>query len=177
MRTIVVPGMAGSDELHWQTLWERQSSGMLRIAPSSWDEPDFDDWSDALDRVAGDERVVVVAHSLGSLLSVRWARANPSRVAGLFLVAAPDPTAPTFPAQLSSFAHDLGSPPGAPAILIASDNDPYCSPQQSAALARAWNATLIMVGPHGHLNSSSGLGSWTEGRNLLMAFTTGTGGR
>lgn len=173
MRTIIVPGLGGSDEHHWQTLWERESPDMLRIAPASWDEPDFDDWSAALDRVAGDEQVVLVAHSLGCLLAVRWTRASPGRVAGLFLVAVPDPAGPAFPAQLSPFDSDLASPPGCPAILIASEDDPYCSPEQASALASHWNAALIMVGPRGHINSSSGLGSWAEGRNLLTAFTVG----
>ena len=170
MRTIVVPGLGGSDEHHWQSLWERESPEMLRIAPASWDEPDFDDWADALERAAGDEQVVLVAHSLGCLLAVRWTRTHPDRVAGLFLVAAPDPAAPGFPAHVSSFTDDLGSPPGAPTILIASDNDPYCSPEQSAAFAGDWNAALIMVGPRGHLNSLSSLGPWAEGRNLLTDF-------
>ncbi len=174
MRTVIVPGLGGSDEHHWQSLWERESPDMLRIAPASWDEPTLIDWWDALDRVAGDERVVLVAHSLGCLLAVRWTGQNPGRVAGLFLVAAPDPTAPAFPSHLASFDGDLSSPPGAPALLIASEDDPYCTPQQSAAFAHAWNATLIMVGPRGHLNSSSGLGSWNEGRNLLTTFTNET---
>ena len=78
MRTIIVPGLGGSDEHHWQSLWERESPDMLRIAPASWDEPTFIDWSAALDRVAGDERVVLVAHSLGCLLAVRWT--GPTRV-------------------------------------------------------------------------------------------------
>lgn len=146
---------------------------MIRIAPASWDEPQFDDWSEALDRAVGDEQLVLVAHSLGCLLSVKWTRANPGRVAGLFLVAVPDPDAPGFPAKLSSFNDDLRSPPGSPALLIASDDDPYCSAERSSVFGHAWGAALIMVGPRGHINSSSGLGSWTEGRNLLTAFTAG----
>ena len=175
MRTIVVPGLGGSDEHHWQSLWERESPGMMRIVPASWDEPDVDDWSQALDRVAGNEQVVLVAHSLGCLLAVRWTHANRGRVACLFLVAVPDPEAQGFPTQLSSFNGDLGSPFRVPALLIASDDDPYCSAERSGVFGHAWNAALIMVGPRGHINSSSGLGSWTEGRNLLTAFTAGAG--
>ena len=114
MRTVIVPGLGGSDEHHWQSLWERESPDMLRIAPASWDEPTLIDWWDALDRVAGDERVVLVAHSLGCLLAVRWTAQNPGRVAGLFLVAVPDPAGPAFPAQLSPFDSDPASRPDAP---------------------------------------------------------------
>jgi predicted alpha/beta hydrolase family esterase len=168
-----VPGIGGSDGRHWQTIWERESSDMHRFAPPSWDEPDFDEWSDALDRAVGMDPVVVVAHSLGCLLAVRWAHANPDRVAGLFLVAAPDPDGSSFPRQGASFAHGLQVRPPVPAVLIASEDDPYCTPERSAVLATSWGIPRISVGPHGHLNSASGLGSWIEGRNLLTAFLAG----
>ncbi|MGO4595074.1 RBBP9/YdeN family alpha/beta hydrolase [Leifsonia sp. 2TAF2] len=173
LRTITVPGIGGSDERHWQTIWERESTDMLRFAPQSWDEPDFDEWSGALDRAVGTDPVVVVAHSLGCLLAVRWAHANPDRVAGLFLVAAPDPDGPNFPRQGTSFARELQVRPPSPGVIIASEDDPYCTPERSAALAASWGLPRISVGEHGHLNSASGLGSWSEGRNLLTAFVAG----
>ncbi len=39
MRVVIVPGINGSDADHWQSHWERSSSGWKRIAPASWDEP------------------------------------------------------------------------------------------------------------------------------------------
>jgi len=175
MRTIFLPGIGGSDERHWQTLWERGSSDTHRIAPASWDEPDFDDWSDALDRAAAAEPSLLVAHSLGCLLAVRWAHRNPDRVAGVFLVVAPDPASPVFPAQAESFAIGLDIRLERPGLLVTSDDDPYCSPQQSAVFADTWRIPQVSVGAHGHLNSASGLGEWREGRNLLTAFTAGMG--
>lgn len=168
MRIVVVPGIGGSDADHWQSRWESDSVDMVRLEPASWDAPEFGDWSAALDRAAGGERVVIVAHSLGCLLAVRWAREQ--EVAGLFLVAVPDPTAAAFPEVATHFGDDLVAPPGAPTLLIASDDDPYCSPERSAAFAGAWRADLVSVGSHGHLNSASGLGRWREGRDLLRGF-------
>ncbi|WP_374006924.1 RBBP9/YdeN family alpha/beta hydrolase [Leifsonia sp. LS-T14] len=175
IRTILLPGIGGSDERHWQTLWERGRSDIRRIAPASWDAPDFADWSDALDRAAGDRPSLLVAHSLGCLLAVRWAHRNPQRVAGLFLVAAPDPAAEVFPAQAESFAAGLDVRLERPGLLVTSDDDPYCSPRQSAVFAETWRIPRVSVGPHGHLNSASVLGDWGEGRNLLTAFTAGLG--
>jgi len=173
MRTVTLPGIGGSDEQHWQTLWERESPELHRFAPSSWDEPDFNDWSDAVDRAVADEPAVLVAHSLSCLLAVRWSQANPGRVAGLFLVAAPDPSGRRFPSQAASFTSGLNVQPSIPAVLITSDDDPYCSPEQSAVFADAWRIPLLSAGQRGHLNSASGLGSWIEGRNLLTAFMAG----
>ncbi len=172
-RTITLPGIGGSDEHHWQTFWEQTSFGLHRFTPSSWDEPDFDDWSEALDRAVGDESAVLVAHSLSCLLAVRWSHANPGRVAGLFLVAAPDPSGPRFPSQAESFASGLDVQAEVPAVLVASDNDPYCSAEQSVAIAHIWRIPLITLGERGRVNSASGLGFWVEGHNLFTAFEAG----
>jgi uncharacterized protein len=173
MRIITLPGIGGSDAEHWQTIWERESPELRRFAPSSWDEPDLEDWSAAVDLAVSDEPAVLVAHSLACLLAVRWSAANPGRLAGLFIVAAPDPSGPSFPRQAASFASDLDARPSIPALLVTSDDDPYCSESQSARFAAAWQIPRISVGRRGHLNSASGLGSWSEGRNLLTAFTAG----
>lgn len=173
MRMVTLPGIGGSDDRHWQTLWERESGDMIRFAPSSWDEPEYDDWSNAVQRSVGAEPSVLIAHSLSCLLAVRWTHANPGRVAGLFLVGPPDPTGSQFPRQAVSFGSDLAVPVSVPAILIRSTDDPFCSSQQSEAFAEMWGIPLISVGDRGHLNSDSGLGSWAEGRNLLAAFVAG----
>jgi predicted alpha/beta hydrolase family esterase len=37
-------------------------------------------------------------------------------------------------------------------------------------MAREWAATLIDVGPLGHINSASGLSRWNDGRERLQTF-------
>ncbi len=175
MRMISLPGIGGSDERHWQSHWEADSRHMHRFTPSSWDAPDFDDWSCALDRAASGERVVLVAHSLSCHLAVRWAQANTDRVKALFLVAPPDPVGEIFPAEASSFATGWQVSVEVPSVIVASTDDPYCAWHRSECLADEWGTTLIPVGPKGHLNSDSGLGAWPEGRNLLASFLAGVG--
>ncbi|MGW1343790.1 RBBP9/YdeN family alpha/beta hydrolase [Kribbella sp. NPDC002412] len=105
-------------------------------------------------------------------------RSHQSAVRGVFLVAPPDPTAPTFPADLLPTFTDLTpSPLPVPAVLIASDNDPYCTVDAAARLATAWGVPLIVTGSHGHLNSDSNLGSWPQGQQLLTSFLAGLGAR
>lgn len=173
---ITMPGIGGSDDTHWQSRWERRSPRIRRFTPASWDEPDVADWSAALDRAVPDaEPTILVAHSLSCLLAVRWSVANPERVAGLFLVAAPDPDGPRFPSQCAEFADGLDVRPTVPSLLVTSDDDPYCSEAKAAVIAAGWRIPSVSVGRRGHLNSDSGLGAWSEGRRLLTAFGAGLG--
>lgn len=175
MSIITMPGIGGSDDAHWQSQWERETLAIRRIVPASWDAPDLDDWSDALDRAVANEPAILVAHSLSCLLAVRWTAANPARVAGLFLGAAPDPDGPLFPTVAAAFAEGLDVRPSAPALLVTSEDDPYCSEDRAAEFATTWGVSRVGIGRRGHLNSASGLGAWPEGRRLLTAFSAGLG--
>ncbi|NWL13949.1 alpha/beta hydrolase [Paenarthrobacter nitroguajacolicus] len=173
MHVVIVPGINGSDADHWQSHWERSSTDWKRIAPTSWDEPEVDDWITALDAAVGDSKPVLVTHSLGCLVAAQWSFANAGRVAGMFLVAVPDPLGPNYPEGGPRFGDDLYGQIPMPAVLLTSSNDPYCTPERSRQFADTWGAAQIDIGPQGHINSASGLGEWQEGRNLLTAFAAG----
>ncbi|MEJ1110950.1 MULTISPECIES: RBBP9/YdeN family alpha/beta hydrolase [unclassified Kribbella] len=175
MRFIIVPGLDGSDHNHWQSTWE---AGWLpnatRIAPASWTKPDRDDWSAAIDDAIAldDEPAVLIAHSLGCLAVAHWLTTvgSPS-VRGAFLVAPPDQLAPTFPVDLlPTFIRLRATPLPVPTLLIASDNDPYCTVDAAARLAADWEVPLITTGNDGHLNSDSNLGLWPHGQELFNSF-------
>jgi predicted alpha/beta hydrolase family esterase len=177
MHFVIIPGINGSDEDHWQSIWQAEwGSAASRIAPASWDEPDVDDWCRALDRAVTDARsarVVLVAHSLGCVAATEWvARARPD-VSGVFLVAPPDTAGPGFPAEASGFAALTATPLSVPGLLVTSENDPYCTTDAADRLAEAWRVDHINAGPTGHVNSASGLGRWGFGRALLTAFAAG----
>lgn len=178
MRFVMVPGIDGSDDEHWQSIWERElGSSAERLAPSSWSDPDLADWCDALDRcVPADRPSLLIAHSLGCLAVARWAASRDPRAArGVVLVAPPDPSGPRFPDTAATFIGLPVEPLPIPGLVIASDDDPYASPRATGQLASGWRVPVVSVGAAGHLNSASGLGGWPAGRALITAFRAGLG--
>ncbi|SDQ89131.1 RBBP9/YdeN family alpha/beta hydrolase [Actinopolyspora saharensis] len=175
---VVVPGIDGSDERHWQSRWEREWGGSAsRISPKSWSAPDLRDWVDAVDEAyraaaADADEVVLVAHSLGCWATTTWVReTRPDNVAA-FLVAPPDPHDSTFPRQAApTFLNVAARQLPCPALVVASENDPYCDSTTAASFASGWRAHWHLAGPLGHINSDSDLGDWPAGRDLLAGLT------
>ncbi|MEV7099279.1 alpha/beta hydrolase [Amycolatopsis sp. NPDC051045] len=178
MRYVIIPGIGGSDEEHWQSLWQAEwGSAAVRITPASWDEPDLADWCTAIGHAvgrAGPGDVVLVAHSLGCLAAAAWVTRHPAAAGGVFLVAPPDDTAPAFPAAAGTFTGLAPEPLGIPGLVVAGENDPY-SPDAGRGWSAARRLDRISAGHSGHLNSASRLGRWDFGRALLTAFTAGLG--
>lgn len=177
MHFVIVPGINGSGEDHWQSIWQGEwGPAASRIAPSSWDEPDVDDWCEALDRAvagAGSADVVLVAHSLGCITATEWAARTRPAVRGVFLVAPPDTAEPGFPAEASTFTTLTPVPLEVPGLLVTSENDPYCTTDAADRLAKAWRVDHVSAGSAGHINSAGGLGRWEFGRALFTAFAAG----
>ncbi|MFB6720562.1 RBBP9/YdeN family alpha/beta hydrolase [Kribbella sp. NPDC056345] len=159
-----------------QSVWEADwLPGATRIVPASWSHPDRDDWVDAIDRCvrAGEGDVVLVAHSLGCFAVAQWLESGGDRrVRGAFLVAPPDERAESFPAELlSSFMEPVVV--GVPALLVASENDPYCALEAAGRIAGEWQVPLVSAGAQGHINSASKLEDWPVGQRLLTSFVAG----
>ncbi|WP_206685827.1 alpha/beta hydrolase [Kribbella qitaiheensis] len=70
---------------------------------------------------------------------------------------------------------DEPSPLGVSAVLIASDNDPYCKVQAAGKLAAGWAVPLVTTGLQGHINSDSNLDLWPLGQDLFKCFVAGLG--
>lgn len=180
MKIIIVPGINGSGPDHWQSRWEADlGKRATRIAPTSWDEPEIDDWCAALDAAAAARPpadLLVVAHSLGCHAVSEWLSRNPNRVAGAFLVAPPDTEGPGFPASAApGFVRLARRGIGVPGLLLYSQDDPYCAPEQAKEYAGQWQIASVDVGALGHVNAGSGLETWPQGRDLFTAFTAGLG--
>jgi uncharacterized protein len=175
MRFVIVPGINGSDDDHWQSIWQAAwGESATRISPSSWDEPDLDDWCGALDRaVTQPSTTVLVAHSLGCHAATAWVTRRRPGVRGLFLVAPPDTAGPNFPEEAATFTTLDPAPIETPGLMIVSENDLYCDLPAADRLAAAWQVARVGAGPVGHINSASGLGGWGFGQALLIAFTAG----
>lgn len=175
---ITLPGIGGSGEAHWQTMWEAQNPDIVRFQPASWDNPELDDWSAALSRTVRTtpEPPLLVAHSLACLLVAHWAtRSSGQRVSGAFLVAVPDPEGPAFPAvEAASFKEVPEAPFPFPSLIIASSNDRYGTLDYARKRASTWGAGFVVAGALGHINGAGGLGDWPQGAMLLEAFRAGT---
>ena len=104
---VILPGIGGSGELHWQTRWEKSNPQCRRFQPADWNRPELEDWISALDRAVGaaPKPPLLVAHSLACLLVAHSQQASTAPVAGAFLVAVPNPQSEAFPVEAASFAN------------------------------------------------------------------------
>ncbi|WP_432185923.1 RBBP9/YdeN family alpha/beta hydrolase [Streptomyces sp. Tue6028] len=167
---VFLAGIGNSGPEHWQSLWRGRLPGSVWVEHDTWDEPDRDAWvrdlDSALRSIAGPK--VLVAHSLGCSVLAEWAVDHADEgVVGAFLVAMPDPHGPGFPAEAVGFDAPRHEPLPFPAVLVASEDDPYGSMEYAVAAAGRLGAPLVNVGSKGHINAQSGLGDWPEGWSLF----------
>ena len=174
---IMLPGLGGSGDDHWQTLWEQQDTRMRRFQPSSWDRPILTDWIAALDREIARSKTppILIAHSLACQLVAHWTPLQKKQILGAFVVAPPDPTGEVYLAEAASFANPPRQRLPFPSMLVTSTDDPYGPYNYSRDSAEIWGSTFVDVGPLGHINSASGLGDWPDGKALFERFRTQLG--
>ena len=170
---LTLPGWQNSGPLHWQSRWEA-AHGYQRVEQHDWLRPLRGDWISRLEDVlltgAQDEPVVLVAHSLGCQLVAAWAShsKNTHRVKAALLVAPGDPEREALRPVLSSWSPVAMQRLPFASVLIASENDPYCSAERARQFADAWGAGWVSAGLQGHLNADSQLGDWAEGHAQLQ---------
>lgn len=166
---LVLPGIGNSGPGHWQTLWEQASGAMQRVQARDWSRPACAEWVAALETAVerSGPRTVLVAHSLACLQVAHWALHTTRAIHAALLVAVPDPTGPSFPAQASGFAPMALRRLAFASIVVASSDDPYGSVEHARRCADAWGSRLVEIGAAGHINAGSGLGDWPQGRALL----------
>ena len=167
---LILPGLGGSGPDHWQTAWGQAFPGMQRVEQANWQEPIYADWATHLTQAVlrAPRPVVLVAHSLGTSLTMRWSfeqREHAKKVAGAFLVAPTDRD--RFDASPSSPVRGWGpmilERLPFPSMVIASRNDDRVSFDRAEIFARAWGSTLVDAGNLGHIGSVSKLGLWPFG--------------
>jgi predicted alpha/beta hydrolase family esterase len=170
---IIVPGLGGSDDDHWQTHMERSFNDAIRVHQDDWHKPDLSSWLARLqERVEARPGSILVAHSLGCILVAHLAARRPDlSVAAAVLVAPADVevcrdtlrTTRTFtpiPRQELPFH----------AVVVASTNDPFMDCDRAFELSRAWKAHFISVGASGHINVASGHGRWRRGEDIVRSL-------
>jgi predicted alpha/beta hydrolase family esterase len=171
---LILPGWQSSGPAHWQSRWE-SLYGDQRVEQHDWMRPLRGDWIARLEDVLLSQTgpSVLVCHSLGCLLTAAWAShsRNTHLVVGALLVAPGDPDQPELQAALKSWSPVPLNRLPFKSILLASQNDPYCSLARARSFAEAWGSECIDYGARGHINAESGLGDWPEGRTLLSRLS------
>lgn len=173
--TVVIPGLNGSGEGHWQTWLEGQlrEAGRETVRPpfGDHDHPDLTGWLAALRATLAPlpaDGFDVVAHSLGAVLwlhhvsTVADPGASP-RPARVLLVAPPSPrttleaVAGFFPPPLDVDRVRQGADG---TVLVAGSDDPYLPGGIAAEYGLPLKMATTVVDGGGHLNTDSGFGPW-----------------
>ena len=171
---LIVPGLGGSGEGHWQTHLEKSFPGATRVQQDDWDRPELGKWVECLTRTAALQRgAILVAHSLGCVVVAHMAaRYADLPVAAALLVAPADvDSARHTPPHIRGFGPIPLRPLPFYSIVVASTNDSYITIERARELADAWLADFVDAGPVGHINVESGFGRWAEGEGIVNSLT------
>jgi uncharacterized protein len=182
---VLVPGLRGHVEDHWQTRLAASMPGARMVTPLGRTNAGLQARVTLLDQVVQDVAgpVVLVAHSAGVLVAVHWAaQFSPTRVVGA-LLATPPAFATPLPAEYPTIgelsAHGWlpipRRPLPFPSILAVSTDDPLGNPVRMRALANAWGSRTRSLGAVGHLNPASGYGEWPQAIELIAELQDGAG--
>lgn len=161
-RILVVPGLNGSEAMHWQSRWQQLYPAFERVSQDRWERADLPVWSARLHEVVAqrDQLTVIVAHSFGCLTTVHRCSIGAGNIVGALLVAPADPdkfdVADAVRVQLSF-----------PSIVVGSDDDPWMTAGRAQYWAGVWGSELVNAGALGHINAESRLGDWPVGLALL----------
>jgi predicted alpha/beta hydrolase family esterase len=173
LTTLIVPGLNGSQEGHWQDWWLRDNSNARRVEQADWANPVAEVWRAELEAaIRRNPYCIIVAHSLGAILTASLAN---SPVAGLVagaLLVAPADIERT--GTLHRRTYDFGKMPKAslpfPSMVVASHDDIYLSFKMATDLATAWGSSVHDMGYVGHINIPSGFGRWHEAYGLAQSL-------
>jgi uncharacterized protein len=180
---VLVPGLRGHVEDHWQTRLAAQLPSALCVPPLGRTEPSLQVRLRLLDHIVEDVDglVVLVAHSAGVLATVHWAATyTGTKVVGA-LLATPPAFATPLPAEYPSIEQLRNHgwlpiprrPLPFPSILATSTDDALGNPVRLRAMANAWGSREHSLGAVGHLNPASGFGEWPEATSLIEELRAG----
>lgn len=168
-RTLLIPGIDGSPEPHWQHWWQASDPTALTVHQDDWSNPTSEAWeAEVAGAVLQHPGAILVAHSLGCLVVARllsyWPQLN---IAGALMVGPADPRRSS---RLMRFSEIPRKGLPVPVTVVASRNDPWMSFAECFDLADDWGAALVDLGKAGHVNVASGFGPWPRGMELRDAL-------
>jgi predicted alpha/beta hydrolase family esterase len=180
---VLVPGLRGHVEEHWQTRLAATRPNARTVPPLGRNEPSLVARVSLLNQIVEDVNgpVVVVAHSAGVLVTVHWAATYEGTSVVGALLATPPAFATGLPPEYPSVREfrDNGwlpiprRPLPFASILATSTDDALGNPVRLRAMANAWGSCEHSLGAVGHLNPASGFGEWPEAASLIEQLTAG----
>ena len=171
---LIVPGLFNSGPGHWQSYWERELPGAIRVEQSDWVRPTLGEWTASLaEAVRQNPGAVLVGHSLGCALIGHLAQINGGRgIAAALLVAPAEVNTDGAAGRLlEGFSPMPRLRLPFPSTVAASQDDPFVEIERAEAFARSWGSRFVDLGRAGHVNGDSGHGPWAQGRVLLDELT------
>jgi predicted alpha/beta hydrolase family esterase len=164
-RTLLIPGIDGSPDPHWQDWWQKNDAMALTVHQDDWSNPTPEAWeAEVAGAILQHPGAILVAHSLGCLVVARLLATWPHlKIAGALLVAPVDPARCD---RLSRFKNTPRSELPVPVTVVASRNDPLLPFDEAFDLADDWGAAFVDLGHAGHINVASGFGPWARGMEL-----------
>jgi uncharacterized protein len=173
VKRLIVPGLAGSGERHWQRWWLGQEPEAEIVEQDDFDRPNLADWTQNVGRqIHPHPGAVLVGHSLGAVLIAHLAR-QAFPIGAALIVAPVDIEAN---ANLRAVAPDFAPIPAFrlpfPSIVVASTNDSLMSVERASQLARKWGSRFVHLGNSGHINTASGYGPWPGGLALAAQLVS-----
>lgn len=168
-RLLVVPGLHGSGDDHWQTWLQQRYRGSRRVEQADWAVAELDAWAarvgETIEAAPRGTRWIAVAHSFGCLALARHlATRADSRIAAALLVAPADPAKFGVEALLPQHALPV------PATLIGSETDPWMGAREARRWALRWACHWINLGDAGHINAEAGFGPLPVARRWTVAM-------
>lgn len=171
---LTVPGLGSSGPKHWQTIWEHQYPDVFsRVEQEDWDLPVVEKWVETLRKSISNlqEPTVLIAHSLGCLAVVLWAKKYTSdKIEGILFVAPPDSERTDFPKEISGFSPIPSEEIPYKSVLIASTNDEYATIERAKEWAGNWGSQFVNIGSVGHINANSNLADWQVGKGIINSI-------
>lgn len=171
LHNIIVPGVGGSNEHHWQSWIETRLSHVSRVE-QNWNQPILDQWVDQLIHLIKNTNdcLQIIAHSFGCLTSIATLAKYPSiqhRIKKLILVAPANPirfdqTGFSQNEVESFFDYFKQLEIKVPSIMLISENDPWLEYEDAKYFAEIWKIPYVNLGKVGHINVDSGFGAFPE---------------
>lgn len=172
--TLILPGLGNSGPEQWQSIWE-QKFNFIRVQQADWETPACADWIENINNEVKKHdaaNVILVGHSLACATIAYWAQRFNVKIKGALLVAPSDTEADTYPTGTTGFAPVSLIKLPFRSIMVVSTNDYYVTLDRAQQFADNWGSEWVNIGDAGHINSTSGLGEWEQGLELLKNLSS-----